>query len=324
LLDLVVNAILSVTRPATLSGRKGRAKARTRTRREEAMPYLIRVAAVAAALLVPISGFAAQRTGVDAGSSARLTQMCDEGSHEIAGLPVDQFQRAVKTDDAQRAALDDLAKAALKAAQDIKAACPTEPALTAPGRLAATQMRLEALVAAVATVRPPLEKFYGLLSDEQKEQVTTIAQRQNRTRSLLDQDCGTTASAAADWPAADIDRIVRPTEAQRASLVALRDAAAKAADMSKSSCPTDNLLTPTARFAALGQRLDTLLQAVKTETGPLKDFYGMLDDEQKARFDGISLSQTSQNEQPKPKAPIVHHRHFVSLGYFIRRLFRWF
>jgi LTXXQ motif family protein len=288
------------------------------------MPYLIRVAAVAAALLMPIGGFAAQRTGGDAGSGARLTQMCEEGSHEIAGLPVDQFQRTVKTDDARRAALDDLAKAALKAAQDIKAACPTEPALTAPGRLAATQMRLEAMVAAVATVRPPLEKFYGLLSDEQKEQITAVVQRQSHARSLLDQDCGSASSGAADWPAADIDRIVRPTEAQRASLVALREAAAKAADISKSSCPTDSPLTPTARLAALGKRLDTLLQAVKMETGPLNDFYGMLDDEQKARFDGISLPQTSQNEQPKSKPSTVHHRHFVSIAYFFRRLFRWF
>ena len=290
------------------------------------MPYLVRVAAVAAALLMPIGGFAAQRTGGDAGSGARLTQMCDAGSHEIAGLPVDQFQRLVKTDDAQRAALDDLAKAALKAAQDIKAACPTEPALTAPGRLAATQMRLEAMVAAVATVRPPLEKFYGLLSDEQKEQITALVQnqRQNRARSLLDQDCGSTSSGAADWPAADIDRIVRPTEAQRASLVALREAAAKAADMSKSSCPAESPLTPTARLAALGKRLDALLQAVKTETGPLNDFYGMLDDEQKARFDGISMPQTSQSEQPKAKPSTTHHRHFVSIAYFFRRLFRWF
>ena len=40
--------------------------------------------------------------------------------------------------------------------------------LTAPGRLAAMQQRIEAMISAVATVRPPLEKFYGLLDDEQK------------------------------------------------------------------------------------------------------------------------------------------------------------
>ena len=55
-----------------------------------------------------------------------------------------------------------------------------------------------------------------------------------------------------EWPTADIDRTVRPTEAQRASLVALEDATAKAADMLKASCPTDNPLTPPARLAAVG------------------------------------------------------------------------
>jgi hypothetical protein len=50
----------------------------------------------------------------------------------------------------------------------------------------------------------------------------------------------------------------------------------------------------------------------------------MLDDEQKARFDAISLPQTSQGEQQKAKPSTAHHRHFVSIGYFFRRLFRWF
>jgi hypothetical protein len=288
------------------------------------MRHLIRITAVAAALLMPMAGFAAQRTSGEGGG--RLTQMCDEGSRDIVGLPVDQFQRAVRADSPQRAALDELANATLKAAQDIKATCPTKPALTAPGRLAATQMRIEAMIAAVATVRPPLEKFYGLLSDEQKEQIITLGrnQRQSRPRSLLDQDCRSAQTSVTEWPAADIDRTVRPTEAQRASLVALQDAAAKAADMSKGSCPPDNLLTPTARTAAIDKRLDTLMQAVKTVIAPLNDFYAMLDDEQKTRFNAISLPQSSQVEQPKAKSATVHRRHFVSLGYLIRRLLHSF
>jgi len=182
------------------------------------------------------------------------------------------------------------------------------------------------MIAAVATVRPPLEKFYGLLSDEQKEQIIALGQNQHqsRTGSLLDPDCGSAQSSVTGWPTADIDRAVRPTEAQRTSLVALQDAAAKAADMSKGSCAADNLLTPTARLAAVGKRLDTVLQAVKTVVAPLNDFYGVLDDEQKARFNAISLPQTSQTEQPKAKPTTVHRRHFVSIGYVIRRLLRWF
>jgi len=290
------------------------------------MRNLVPVTAVAAALLMPLAGFAAPRTGAEGAGAGRLAQMCTEGSRDIAGLPVEQFQRTVQTDDAQRAALDDLANATTKAAQDIKAACPAETALTAPGRLAATQMRIEAMIAAVATVRPPLERFYGLLSDEQKEQIVALGrnQRQGRSGSLLDKDCGSAQASVAAWPAADIERTVRPTEAQRASLVALQDAAAKSADMYKGSCPADDLLTPTARIAAVGQRLDTLLQAVKTVSAPLNDFYGTLDDEQKAKFNAIALPQTSQVEPPKAKPTSFHRRHFVSIEYLIRRLFRGF
>jgi hypothetical protein len=292
------------------------------------MRNLIPIAAVAAALLMPIDGIAAQRTGGEgaAADAGRLAQMCAEGSRDIAGLSVDQFQRTVQADDAQRAALDDLASATLKAAQDIKAACLAQPSLTAPGRLAAAQMRIEAMIAAVAIVRPPLEKFYGLLSDEQKERVIAFGrnQRQGRPGSLLDKDCGSAQTSVTAWPAADIERTVRPTEAQRASLVALQDAAAMAADLSKGSCAADDLLTPTARLAAIGKRLDTLLQAAKTVSAPLNDFYGTLDDEQRARFNAISLPQTSQIEQPKAGPTHVHRRHFVSLEYFIRRLFRGF
>jgi len=66
------------------------------------------------------------------------------------------------------AALGELGNASIAAAQNIRAACPAQITLTAPGRLAAMQGRIEAMISAAATVRPPLEKFYGLLNDEQK------------------------------------------------------------------------------------------------------------------------------------------------------------
>jgi hypothetical protein len=45
--------------------------------------------------------------------------MCGSDNRDIAGLAIDQFQQAIQPNDAQRAALDDLATASLKAAQDI-------------------------------------------------------------------------------------------------------------------------------------------------------------------------------------------------------------
>jgi hypothetical protein len=155
------------------------------------------------------------------------------------------------------------------------------------------QQRIEAMIAAVAVMQSPLEKFYDLLSDEQKARLTALAndQRQNKTAAKpagsLAQSCGAAQPGAMEWPTADIDRTVQPTEAQRASLVALEAASTKAAGMLKASCPTDNPLTPPARLAAIGQRLDAILQAVKTVRSALNDFYAMLTDEQKAKFEAI-------------------------------------
>jgi len=153
----------------------------------------------------------------------------------------------------------------------------------------------------VAVMQPPLEKFYDLLSDEQKARLTALANEQRESNAMAKpagsgQACGTAQPDVMEWPTAEIDRTVQPTDAQRASLVALQDASAKAADMLKASCPTENPLTPPARLAAVGQRLDSILQAVKTVCSALDDFYGMLTDEQKAKFEAIGPQRTSQAE----------------------------
>src|SRR6516165_5030858 len=70
---------------------------------------------------------------------------------------------------------------------------------------------------------------------------------------------------------------------QRRYLDALQGAAAQAADTLKASCQTrpEDVLTPAARLAAVGQRLNAMLQAVKTVRMPIDDFYGSLTDSRK-------------------------------------------
>jgi hypothetical protein len=242
-----------------------------------------------------------------AGSTAateQLAQMCGEDSRDIAGLPIDQIQRAIQPNDTQRAALDDLANASVKAAQDIKTACPTQIALTAPARLASMQARIEAMIAAVGTVQPPLQKFYDLLNDKQKAQLNALGLGQRRAEATkskngsVAESCGAAQAGVTDWPANEIDARVHPTEAQRASLAALQDASAKAADMLKASCQAGEAITPPARLEAIGKRLDTMLQAVKTVRAALDDFYGKLSDEQKAQFEAIGPRRTALSDQP--------------------------
>jgi len=233
-----------------------------------------------------------------------LAQMCGDDSRVIGGLPIDAFQNAIQPNEQQRAALDELGNASVKAATDLKNSCPTEVALTAPGRLAAMQQRIEAMIAAVQTVRGPLTKFYGLLSDEQKAQINALAttgQRPARTEERSASAGPATAGAACaaaqpeltQWPAAIIEQSVKPTDAQRRYLDALKDAAAQASDTLKASCQNrpEDVQTPPARLAIVAQRLNTMLQAVKTVRTAMDGFYGSLTDEQKAAFDAIGPQQ---------------------------------
>ena len=174
-------------------------------------------------------------------------------------------------------------------------------------------------------MQPPLEKFYDLLSDEQKARMTALANDQRESRAAAKpagsgQACGAAQPDVMEWPTAEIDRTVQPTEAQRASLVALQDASAKAAGMLKASCPTGNPLTPPARLAAVGQRLDTILQAVKTVRSALDDFYGMLTDEQKAKFEAIGPLRTSKAEAVGIAPTNVHRRGPPDVEQIIRHL----
>jgi hypothetical protein len=255
----------------------------------------------------------------------QLAQMCGEDSQEIAGLPIDRIQQALSPNDDQRKALDDLANASLKAAQTIKTACPSQVVSTAPARLAAMQTRLEAMISAVNIVQPPLDHFYGLLNDEQKSRLTALGEEQRRGRQnegVLAQGCGQGQAGATDWPAAEIDQRVKPTDAQRTGLTNLRDASVKAADMLKDSCAPNEALTPPARLSAAGKRLDVMLKSVETVKGALDDLYGELSDEQKAQFESIGLSreatQTSDSDQAAPASG--HHRRHASVVGLVRRL----
>jgi hypothetical protein len=271
----------------------------------------------------PASGSAA------APAPEQLTQMCGEDSRDIAGLPIDQIQQAIQPNDAQRAALDDLGNASVKAAQDIKAACPTQAALTAPARLAAMQQRIEAMVSAVHTVQPALQKFYDLLSDEQKARLNALGQDQARGETAQSSktpapSCEASQNGATkgvmSWPASEIEARLHPTEAQRASLASLQDASAKAADLLKASCQTSDAITPPARLDAVGKRLDTMLQAVKMVRAALDDFYGKLSDEQKAQFEAIGPRRSASLDEPTARQSHVHHRHHASIGGIIRRI----
>jgi hypothetical protein len=274
----------------------------------------------------------APRARYSRGSEAAtgLADMCGSDSRDIAGFPIERFRDAIQPDNEQSAALDDLANASGEAAETIRNSCPGDVALTASSRLPTMEQRVEAMRSAVSIVQPALDKFYGLLSDEQKAKITALAADQQPARREdlpSNGNCNAAQPDAPEWPSALIERNVKPTDAQRVSLTTLQDAAAKAADILKSSCPPEDARTPPARLAAVGMRLDTMLLAILTVRPALDTFYNSLTDEQKAAFDAIGPERNGvatalaadRDESPRRHRRSRHHGYGVG-GMIFRRM----
>jgi len=232
-----------------------------------------------------------------------MAEACDQEAAEVTGWPVDQIQAAVQPNQQQSALLDDLGNAIVQASHEIKMHCPTSVAFTPTARLKTMHQRLQTLVDAVNVVSSPLAKFYDSLSDEQKARFNDIAPTAS-TASVgapgqeaaqnPQAQCNATVMA---WPADRIERVVGPSDAQRVKLTALQSAAAQAADMVKTACPSEVPATPPGRLAAVGKRLQAMLQAVETIEPALADFYDSLSDDQKARFNTMGKQLFAENQE---------------------------
>jgi LTXXQ motif family protein len=107
-----------------------------------------------------------------------LAQACGGSEKQIAGLPINQIQQLLHPNDTQQAALQELNNASNQAAALLNENCAQDQALTPPGRVAAMETRLSAMLKALNTVQPAIAKFYNSLTDEQKARFDRIGPRQ--------------------------------------------------------------------------------------------------------------------------------------------------
>jgi len=99
--------------------------------------------------------------------------------------------------------------------------------------------------------------------------------------------CGGLAPGVVSLPVDQIERAIRPTDAQVAMLDDLKAASTRADNILRASCPTEVPLTPIARLDAVMKRIQAMSQAVQTLRPPLTTLYNSLDNEQKDRFAAI-------------------------------------
>jgi LTXXQ motif family protein len=213
----------------------------------------------------------------------------------VTNLPIDQIRQTVHPTADQEAALDDLSAASTQASDVIKSSCPSSVPLTPIGRLDAAEQRLEAIIKAIQIVRSPLERFYGALSDEERQRFNAMngSTEGNPSSGNMAAACGQQAGSFIDLPVQRIEQVVQPTAQQQSAFNDLKKATQKASDQLQSSCPTAVPKSPVARVDTVGTRLTAVADAIKSVRPDLQNFYASLSDDQKARFDTMG---------PPPKA----------------------
>ena len=233
-----------------------------------------------------------------------VTQSCGGFAPGVTSFPIDRIRHAIQPTGEAVAALDELADASSKASNVLSASCLNEPPLTPLARLDAVETRFEATRKAIQIVRPPLASLYNSLSDEQRQRLDAIATEENRHgRATATADtsgadtlaslCGSQSESFTKLPLQRIEEVVKPTGPQQTALDQLNQASAKAADELRASCPAQTGgESPTARLDAMNNRLDAMVQAVKTLRPTLGTFYASLSDEQKAQFNSMGQNAT--------------------------------
>lgn len=251
------------------------------------------------------------RVAIAGGSEQPAAEVCSNGASDLTDWPIARISEVVQPTEAQRPALDELRAASQKAMDLLKAGCPSDLPSTPTGRLAAMESRVKVMLQAVQMVRPPLERFYQLLSDEQKARLNAVSPG---GKSIAEEDqraltnfCRERAPAVTDLPFDRIAQATQPTSAQRSALDELKNVSANAAEGLKANCPIYAAVTPTGRIEAMEKRLEATHSAVMSVQPALAKFYDGLSDEQKARFN--SLRANAAGTYPPPRPVVVDQDH---------------
>lgn len=229
----------------------------------------------------------------NASRSAGADRICTGQAKGVTDFAIQKISEQVNPDQKQKDLLDALSAASVKAVNIMQRACPGELPSTPTGRLAAMRSRVEAMLEAVQTVRPALDKFYQSLSDEQRERFNALDQGEQAARPQRGADlnhlCQGQITTKSDLPVEKIQRTLHLNPDQGDRLKVLDQATIDSAKMLQAQCQPGQTLTPTGRLAAMEDRLQTMSKAIETTQAALNKFYGSLNDEQKAQFDRMNI-----------------------------------
>jgi hypothetical protein len=127
-------------------------------------------------------GSGARQLSPKAASGNGLPALCSERAEAFSQVPVQRIEETIHPTSEQQGAFDALKTASSQAADRLRSSCPAEMPRKLVDRMQAVDARLAAMLSAVKVVRPALDGFYALLSDEQKARFNSWGQPQTQAR----------------------------------------------------------------------------------------------------------------------------------------------
>lgn len=106
------------------------------------------------------------------GGGAGGASLCSSAA--LLDLSLTNIDIMIKTSGNQTLALEELKKAAKQYSDDMSRVCAGNTPMSFPAKLAAAEDRLNAALHGTRRLKPVAEKFYAILSDEQKAEVNGL------------------------------------------------------------------------------------------------------------------------------------------------------
>ena len=209
--------------------------------------------------------------------------------------PAARIERLMQLQDAQHDALDKLQAAVNQAAKSIGGNCRDSGTPAPPDRLKMLIQTLWAVRDGGISMRSPLKHFLDTLTDAQKstfasqqpqEKLVASAGNANDSRTSKQyQACAAPNVEASERMIKEIEQRVRPNKQQAAGLENFHKASSDMAKLLIASCAQAVPIEPLARLDAADDQLTAMNYAATTVQIAFDDFYGKLDNSQKARLE---------------------------------------
>ena len=238
---------------------------------------------------IATTGAAVRNDGSNDGSKSS----CDEGVGKRDNWPASRIEQTLQLSDTRHDALAKLQAAAMQSLKALKTDCGASAELSPPERLDALVQALWAVRDAGIFIRVPLKSFYDGLTSTQKNSfvrqqpqsnVSADAKGENPGMNKQYQACALQNSERAERLIKEIEMRVRPTNEQAASFENFHKTSSNMAKLLIASCAQPIPSDPAARLDDANDELTAINYAATTVQIAFNDFYGRLDNGQKARF----------------------------------------